>query len=241
MKLSCWTTCVGLAGIVVATTTLSAQQVTSEDVVSACADAMGGQAAIDNVSTIRLTYQLPDHGGPATLEIRRPNLLRVGDLVFDGDRAAFLARQPLADGTPRPAELVPSEEWKDFEMEVGWFFPVFFDFPSEYGGIEVIDGIETHRLDVHLPLGARLTYFIDTATHLPLMLESFVTVRGRKSRYVRRFGDYRETGGILYPQTFTYYSHHVREMFTVPIEELELNVPMEDGRFAIPAGLNEPK
>jgi hypothetical protein len=238
----CWSACVGLVGVIAATTTVNSQQVTAEDVVSACAEALGGRDAIGDIKTLRLSYQLPDHRGPAHLELKRPNLLRIGgDIVFDGERAAILARQPLVDGTPRPAELVPSEEWKDFEMEVGWFFPVFFDFPSEYGGVEVIDGIETHKLEVHLPLGARLNYFIDTATHLPLMLESFVTVHGRKSRYVRRFGEYRETGGILYPHTFTYYSHHVREMFTVPITELELNVPFEDSRFAVPAELYEPQ
>jgi hypothetical protein len=53
---------------------------------------MGGQAAIDGVRTIRLSYRLPDHGGPSQVEIKRPNLSRAGgDLVFDGERAAVVA------------------------------------------------------------------------------------------------------------------------------------------------------
>jgi hypothetical protein len=231
--------CVSLVGIIGARATLNAQQVHAEEVVAACAEALGGAAAIDAVRTLRLTYRLPDHGGgAAVLEIRRPNLLRMGDFaVFDGSRAALLDRPPLPDGTERPAELVDAAEWPDFEMQIGWFFPAFFDYPSEYGGIEVIEGIETHKLEVRLPLGVRLTYFIDAATSLPLMLESHVALNGKDHRYSRFFGDYRETAGMLYPRTYTYYSFHVRQMFTVAIDELEINAPLDERRFAIPARL----
>ncbi len=229
--------CVGLVGILGAGSALNAQQGRAEEIVAACAEALGGSAAIDAVRTLRLTYRLPDHGGgAAVLEIRRPNRLRIGDLaVFDGTRAALLDRPPLADGTERPAELLDAGEWPDFEMQIGWFFPAFLDYPSEYGGIEVIEGIETHKLDVRLPLGVRLTYFIDAATSLPLMLESHVLLDGKDHRYSKFFGDYRETAGILYPRTYTYYSFHVRQMFTVAIDELEINLPLDETRFAIPA------
>ena len=231
--------CVIVVGIIGARATLNAQQVRAEEVVAACAEALGGSAAIDAVRTLRLTYRLPDHGGgAAVLEIRRPNLLRMGDFaVFDGTRAALLDQPPLPDGSERPAELVDAAEWPDFEMQIGWFFPAFFDYPSEYGGIEVIEGIETHKLHVQLPLGVRLTYFVDAATDLPLMLESHVPLNGKDHRYSRFFGQYGETAGILYPRTFTYYSFHVRQMFTVAIDELEINVPLDASRFAIPAQL----
>jgi len=230
--------CVSLIVIVGAPTTLNAQQVTAEDVVAACAEAMGGSAAIDAIRTIRLQYRLPDHGGPTVLEIKRPNLLRIGDIaVFDGTRAAMLERPPLPDGTERPAELVDAEGWMDFEMQIGWFFPAFFDYPSEYRGIEIIEGIETHKLDVKLPLGARLTYYVETATHLPLMLESHTPLGGKDYRYTKFFGDYKETAGVLYPREYTYYSFHVRRMFTVTVDELEINVSLDDDRFAIPSRL----
>jgi hypothetical protein len=151
---------------------------------------------------------------------------------------ALLDRPPLADGTERPAELLPREEWKDFEMQIGWFFPAFFEYPTEYKGIELIEGIETYRLDVQTPLGALLTYYVETATHLPLMLESRVNLYGDDTRYSKFFGDYREAAGILYPREYTYYSLHVRKMFTVAIEELEINVPLDEDRFAISDRLN---
>jgi hypothetical protein len=232
---------VSLVGIIGATTTLNAQQVTTKEVVAACAEAMGGRAAIDSVRTLRIRYILPDHGNPIRFEVKRPNLSRAGDdLVFDGERAAFLDRAPGPDGAPRPAELVESEEWKDFEIEIGKFFPAFFDYPSEYRGIEAIEGIETHKLEVRLPLGGRLTYFLDKATHLPLMVESRVTLHGKNFRSRKMLGDYREMAGMLYPHEFTYYSPHMRKMFTVVMEKVELNAPLDDSRFAVPVRLYQP-
>ena len=233
--------CVLAYAALCAPATLVAQEVSADSIISACTEAMGGRAAVDALRTLRLRYRLPDHGGPSLKLIKRPNLYRAEpDIVFDGARAAILARSPLPDGTTRPAELVPAEELKDFEMQIGWLFPAFFDYPARHVGVESIDGIETHKLEVVLPLGARLTYYIDAATHLPLMVESNVTLHGKHTRYFRRFGDFRENAGVLYPHWFTYFSHRTKELYIVTIDELDLNVRLDDSLFAVPDGLDEP-
>ncbi len=235
MRHNLWTAFAWLVGIAGAPVPVIAQEIGAAEIVAACAEALGGSEAIDTVRTLRLQYQLPDHPGPARLEIRRPNFLRIGDLaVFDGERGALLGRPPLPDGTERPAEALDAEELKDFEMQIGWFFPAFFDYPAEYKGVELIEGIETHKLEVQLPLGVRLMYYIDAATYLPLMLESYAPLGGKDHRYSRFFGEYKEIAGIMYPREYTYYSFHVRRMFTVTIEGLEINVPLGAERFAIP-------
>ena len=132
--------------------TATSAPITAEHLVEECAQAMGGMEKIDGLETMRTAQHWPDHG-IIRYEIKRPNLVKMGDdLVFDGERAAWLT-----------GELVPEEEWKDFEMDIGWYVPAFFDYPAEYLGTEVIDNIETHILRVTLPLGAVMTYNLDSA------------------------------------------------------------------------------
>lgn len=205
--------------------------VTADDIVAACAEAMGGAEAIDALATLRVGYRLPDHGGASQAEIKRPNLFRAGSLVFDGQEAAVVEPQEQGGFS---IEILNSEEFKDFEMEIGWFFPAFFDYPAAYRGVEYIDGIGAHKLEVHLPLGARLTYYIDAETYLPMMLESRVWLNGNDHRYQRMFGDYRNVNGINYPHSFTYFSHHRKVMYVVTLDQVKINAPLEEGHFAVP-------
>jgi hypothetical protein len=242
MKKICWLVLAGLVAVAAGPPSAGAEKITAEKIVASCAEAMGGWAKIDAITTLRLKMIYPDHEGQIRTEIKRPNRSRNGDVVvFDGKRAALLERAPEADGTPRPAELVDTEEWKDFEVMIGFSFPAFFDYPSEYLGVEYIEGIETHKLRVTLPLGGRLLYYIEAATSLPFKVESHVTMHGKKLRSERITTDYRETAGILYPHAFTYFSPKVRKMFTVTIEELEINVPLHDDRFRVPTRLIQGK
>jgi hypothetical protein len=195
---------------------------------------MGGRAAIDGVETIHYVYRFPDHGGPTRKDIGRPNLMNSGGrLVFDGERASFMRRDA------RAAEIVPAEEWQDFEMEIGLHFPAFFDYPASYDGVEVVDGVECHRLVVETPLGARLVYDVDTTTHLPFMVEGRVVPHGRDSRYCRRFTDYRDVDGVLLPSEFTYFSGRTRKMYVVVVQELGINLPLPEDHFMLPAGVND--
>ncbi len=94
---------------------------TPEMIISKCAEAMGGMEKIIGIKTLRMNEIYPDHGEhPMIFEMKRPNLFRNprANLVFDGKRAFFL-KGP--DNNLKP-ELVPEDEWKDFEME--FFFPM---------------------------------------------------------------------------------------------------------------------
>ena len=239
MKRYVWFATVSVLGIVYPTASLQAKQVTAEEVVEACAEAMGGRARIDAVRTLRLLYTLPDHGGSQQVtEIARPNLVRLGDdVVFDGERAAFMDRGPAADGTPMPARVVDREECKDFEIDIGRYFPAFFDYPSEYEGIEFIAGIETHKLSVQLPLGGHLTYFVEVATNSPLMVEHTMTMNGNTFRGQRMYGGYREVDGIRYPHEVSYYSPHWRRMLYLEMDEVEINPDLGENRFMVPEGV----
>ena len=216
----------------------AAQAVTARDVVEACAEAMGGRERIDALRTLRLRYTLPDHGGSQSVtQIMRPNLIRLGDaVVYDGERAAFLVPGTEDDPAPRLGEIVDPEEYVDFEIDVGRYFPTFFDYPAQYQGVEFVAGIETHKLFVLLPLGGRMTYYIDAETHLPLKVDYGMTMYGREYRGERFYGDYREVKGVRFPHAYSYFSPHWRQMLWIEMDEVEIDAPMPEDLFRIPAG-----
>ncbi len=203
------------------------EPVTAERLVNECAEAMGGIAKIDALETIRSTQNWPDHG-LIYYEIKRPNRVRMGDnLVFDGERGSWLEGRGAG-------EPIPEEEWKDFEIDIAWYVPAFFDYPAEYVGTEMVDGIETHKLEVALPLGAVMTYNLDAETYLVYRAATDFTIRGQEYHAERTYSDYQLCDGILYPHAFTYASRDGLETLTATMAKLEFNVPLADERFSIP-------
>ncbi len=209
------------------------QPLTVKEIVHKCAEAMGGIDKIDAWKTLRCSQIFPDHKGLIRYEIKRPNLVRLGDnLVFDGKRAAWLERK-TADGKIKKAALVLQDEWKDFELDIAWYVPAFFDYPSEYMGRETVNGIETHKLRVKLPLGAVMEYNLDATTYLVLKVTAHVTIGGKEHHPEREYKDYREHDGILYPHAFTYQGRD-GGVLTATMKTLEFNVSLGIDRFALP-------
>jgi len=204
---------------------------TTEQIIARCAQALGGREKIDALRTARFHPIFPDHGyKPLPFELKRPNLSRMTSsrLVFDGKRACFLQG---SDGKSGP-EMVDAEEWKDYEVEIGFYFPAFFDYQAVFLGTFTVEGREAYALDVTLPLGARLTYFIDKQTFLPLKVSAVFTVRDKTFRPERVYSDYKEAAGIFFPHGFTYSSPH--GVLKGVMESIEVNVDLPDKLFVIP-------
>jgi len=217
------------------------QQPTAERIVARTAEAMAGAGGIEDLKTLRIRMVYADHDYPVVSELSRPNRMRtegVGSyvLVFDGERAAFLESPPAEDGTPQSPALVDSRHLGDLELDIAFVFPAFFDHSSEYLGREVTEGVETHKLSVTLPLGVRVTYFIDAESYLPLKVVADVTVDGTEYHPGRVFSDYEDRGGMMYPRTVTYW-WMADEVETAVVDLVEVNVPIGEDRFMIPAGI----
>jgi hypothetical protein len=217
------------------------QQPTAERIVARAAEAMAGDGGIADLKTLRIRMVYADHEYPVVTELSRPNRMRVEGvgsyvLVFDGERGAFLESPPAEDGTPQGPSLVDSRYLRDLELDIAFAFPAFFDYAAEYMGREVADGVETYKLGVTLPLGVRMTYFIDTGSHLPVRVEADVTVDGTEYHPGRAFSDYEDWGGMIYPRTVTYWWMR-NEVETAVVESVEVDVALGDDRFRIPAGI----
>ncbi len=210
-----------------------------DEIVAACAEALGGMEKVEALRTFR-TVTSWDGEEPVTTDIRRPNLMRTtgrSTLVFDGARAALLEGPADGEG-PRGPTLLDPAVWKDFEIDLAFRFPAFFDFPTEYAGVESVMGREAFRLRVTLPLGTLVTYFIDTETALPLKAVSAVRIEGKEYAPELTYGEFVEAGGLLFPSRFRQgWTPETAE--NAVVDRVEVNVPFADDHFRIPADIAE--
>lgn len=227
-------------GISLATLTPACKPPAAERIVAKSARAMAGAVRIEDVRTLRVKITYPDHEYPVITEISRPNRMRTWGgkhvVVFDGQRGAFIERPPAADGTPQGPELIDPKYVKDFELDIAFLLPAFFDHPSEYLGRELVEGVEVHKLGVVLPLGIRTVYFVDAESYLPIKVTADVTIDGTEYHPGRIFEDYQDQGGLKYPRAVTYW-WTADKVETAVVERVEVNVPLGEDRFAIPAGV----
>lgn len=214
---------------------------TAEQVVARVERAMAGAGRIGDLRTLRVEMTYPDHPDVVITEVGRPNRLRTENvgrsiLVFDGQSGAFLKRPPSADGTLQTPALIEAGYLKDFELDIAFVFPAFFDHPSEYLGRETVEGIDTHKLAVTLPLGVRTIYFVDAKTYLPVKVVADVTVDGTEYHPGRVFHGYSDWGGMMYPQTVTYW-WTPDKVDTAVVNRVEVNPALDEDRFIIPAAI----
>jgi len=195
---------------------------------------MGGGVKINEIRSLKIDEIYPDHGEePMTFEMKRPNLFRNprANLVFDGKRACWLNGR---DNKSRP-EMVPAEEWKDFEVDIAFHFPAFFDYPAVYSGSEVIEGMEVVKLKVYLPLGAVMTYFIDCNTWLVTRTEAKFILDGKEYAPYRVYSDYRPVDGVVLPHGFTYGSR--KGQMNGWVSSFHVNFPFHEEYVEIPKNL----
>jgi hypothetical protein len=209
-------------------------------IIAKCTEAMGGAAKIKNIRALRAEVVYPDHEASAVLhEIRRPNLIRTerpGEYVaiFDGRLGAMLEYDPAKpDQAPVPQNL-PAEAARGFETDLIWFFPSFFDFPTEYAGIIESNGTKCHKLVVTLPLGTRAEYLVDARTYMVKTIAVDETYQGQTFHMEREWLDFESVQGIIYPSRMSYMGRNGKTA-TAEIMKVEFNPLLSEDRFKIPA------
>jgi hypothetical protein len=143
------------------------------------------------------------------LELRLPNRIRSerpGDYIatFDGKTPVYLKYDPAKPGQPPVPQDLPVEAARGFEIDLVWFFPLFFELPAEYAGIVESNGTKCHKLIVPLPLGTRAEYLIDARTYLVKTIAADETYQGNTYHMERDWLDLEPIQGIFYPGRMTY-------------------------------------
>ena len=242
------TTLLGL-GLALALAT-PARAETVDELIARNVAARGGLDKLKAIQSMRSTSRMtvgPGIEAPATLEMKRPGKVRMDITVrgltfsqgFDGQKGWVI--NPF-EGNPSP-EPMSSEDVKAAEANADMDGPLV-DYKAKghqvaLVGKEKVAGADAWKLKVTLKNGDTLYYYLDAGSSLEIRIESTRVVRGREQQGEQTLGDYREVGGIMIAHALQIGERGGPEKQKITIDKVELNVPVDDSRFAMPAASTE--
>lgn len=223
---------------------------TADELIQKNIQARGGIAKIKAVQSMRLTgtMSVEDERMPSTLEIKRPNKTRWeftvdGQTVvqaFDGKTGWSL--MPFA-GKTEP-ETMSDDDLRDIELQADMDGPLV-DYKEkgnriEVAGREKVGERDAWKLAVTLKNGEVRDVYLDAGTYLQFLTVTRRTVEGKRIEVDSEIGDYREVGGLMLPHSFEASVEGAPQKQSLRFDKIELNVPIDDGRFRMPARRREP-
>jgi outer membrane lipoprotein-sorting protein len=219
---------------------------TVDELIAKNVAARGGLDKLKAVQSMRSTGKMtvgPGMEAPATFELKRPGKVRLDITVqgmtlsqaYDGQKGWVI--NPF-QGNPNPEPMSP-EDLKEAEQNADMDGPLV-DYKAkghqvELVGKEKVEGTDAYKLKVALKNGDTLYYYLDADSYLEIKIESKRTVRGTEQQGEQTIGDYKDVGGLLIAHALEMGEKGRPEKQKVTIEKIELNVPVDDSRFAMPA------
>ena len=219
---------------------------TVDDVVRRYLEARGGLARLHAVQSLRLsgTMELPGVSAPFVLELKRPSKMRTeftvegqtGVRAWDG-RMAW-EQPPLPGERPRPMD---PEDAAEARAEADVDLSPLVDAAAKGYAIELmgrdrLPGGDTWKLVVRGKEGPPRTMHLDLRSHLVVQTLDRRLVDGREVEFVTEIGDYRSVDGLAFPHRIEVGPKGSPERQRLVIRKVEINPPLDDARFAMPAG-----
>jgi hypothetical protein len=234
-----------LAGLAVFAASAGAQ--TAEQVIGRYLDARGGLERIRAVRSLRFTgkMKLGDVEAPLVVELKRPLRMRTEFEVqgrrvvraFDGQKGWTVLPVP---GLDRP-RLMPEDESRDAREQADIDLSPLVDseakgYTIELRGREKVDGRDSYRLLVRAADGSERALLLDAKTALAVRSEEKRMMEGTLQEFVTVIGDYRPVAGLVFPHAIEVGPRGGAERQRLTFERIEVNPPLDDGRFAMPGG-----
>jgi hypothetical protein len=108
----------------------------------------------------------------------------------------------------------------------------------EFMGHDTVDGDDVLRLKVTVKNGDVLYYDLDPDTYLEIRREAQEFIRGSVKETVMEYGSYKPVEGVMYPYSLAVWpKNDPTQLLTVTVDKVEVNVPLQDSLFAVPANL----
>ncbi len=219
---------------------------TADEAIAKYIQAQGGADKLKATQTIRMTgtstmsqcIQMP-----LTRYSKRPNKMRVeftfngmtGIQAFDGTDA-WGVMPFMGKTTP---EVAPPEESARNAEQADIDGPLL-DYKAkgnivELLGKEPVDSVETWKLKVTLKNKDERTYYIETKTGLVRKTTGMTKMRGQDTEMYTTMSDYRDVQGRMVPYTIVNGATGTEMKQTFVIDKVEINSPLADSLFAVPA------
>jgi outer membrane lipoprotein-sorting protein len=231
-------------GVGVVMLALPASAQTVDELIAKNIEARGGLEAIQAATTLRLTGTMtmgPGMQTPFTLELKRPKKMRM-EFTFQGtmniqayDGTTGWTVMPFMDQTS--PELMSPEDLRDAEEQADFDGPLV-DHAAKGHSIELLGQDEAdgaYKLKVTLESGGTRYVYLDPESFLETRTEGERFVQGRETELETSFGDHREVAGVMIPHVIETSAKGSPQKQTLQVESAEVNLPLDDSRFAMPA------
>jgi hypothetical protein len=182
---------------------------------------------------------------PLVVELKRPLRMRTEFEVqgrrlvraFDGQKGWTILPVP---GLDRP-RLMPEDESKDAREQADVDLSPLVDsaakgYHVELQGREKLEGRDAYRLLVRAADGSERALLLDVRSALAVRSEEKRVMEGALQEFVTLIGDYRPVAGLLFPHSIEVGPRGSPERQRLTFERIEVNPPIDDARFVMPAG-----
>jgi hypothetical protein len=226
---------------------------TAEELVSKNIQARGGLDKINAIKTVIMSGRaVTVDGTPVEFTIRnaRPNLTRLSYtlagmtavLAYDGSTGWQI--QPF--GGRKDPQFMGEDDLRDLLSEPDFEGPLvnYKEKGStvEYLGKALVDGDDTLRLRVRQKNGDVNYCYLDPDTYLEIRREVQMFIRGSFKEKDIDIGSYKPVEGVMFPFSLTEAKKDDPSSgITLSIDKIEVNVPIENSQFAVPASLKQQK
>jgi hypothetical protein len=228
---------------------VSAQTV--DEVIAKNIQAHGGLEKLKAVRTIRISgkYSQGSFRAGFLQENKRPEMVREEAIVqglsqiqaYDGKTGW----QVSPFGGRKDAELLSQDDLRGLQIDADIDGPLV-DYKekghkAELVGHDSVEGTDCYKVRLALKNGDVRYYFLDTDSFLEIKMENETNIRGAVQFSESYFGDYEEVNGLYFAFAFEGgpKGRRVRTKYTV--EKVEVNVPLDDALFNMPASKPEAK
>jgi len=230
---------------VMAVVALPASAQTVDEIVGHYLKAVGGMDKIQSVQTLRRSGKYIGGGGfeAAILQENKRDASVREEFSLQGMTAvnAFDGKtgwkiEPW-QGKKDP-EALGEEEMKSILEDADFDGPLV-DYKRkgnkvEFVGMDKFEGTDTYKLKVTKSNGDVYFYYLDTDYYMPIKIDTKRIIRGAEREYEAALGDYKQVNGWYLPFSVETNVKGHQDKSKVVYDKIEANVPLENGRFAMP-------
>ena len=217
---------------------------TADELISKHIEARGGQARLKAIQTIRIerTVAATFNDIDVVIYKKRPNLYR-SEQTPEGRRSTTVrgfsdVAWETADGKTTLREGAGPVEQREVDADFDGFLVDYHDKGHAIAleGRQRIGAADVWKLKVTLKSRAVRYVYLDAETLLERRHEATIEVApNRRVATTITFSDWREIGGVKFPFAVDEERDAAGQTYVVYTRKIEVNVPMEEAIFKMPA------
>jgi len=229
----------------------AARAQTVDEIIARNVEALGGMDKLQSVKTLRSTATLKMGSFQAAVEAenKRPDKVRQ-EFILQG-----LAQVSAYDGKTgwqvnpfqgrKDPELLSADDTKGLQVDADIDGPLVNykqkGSVAELVGRDSVEGTDCYKIKLTLKNGDVRYYYLDAESYMVIKLETQTIIRGSLQERETYYGDYEKVEGIYYPFTSESGQKDQPDRVQVTLDKIEVNVPLDDSRFAVPGGKADAK